>query len=349
MHPGNHGIETLERAMWNSCNPVFVQLSMRVGLDRFYRYIHAYGIGSPTEIDLPGEEAGILHAAPTEIDMYTLAYGTSATVTPLQLITAYNAIANGGKLMKPMVVNALQDDAGQTVRTFQPETVRQVVSEKTAARVKEMLKGVVLYGSASPAYVEGYSIAAKTGTTTRKADNKKDASIVAIAPADNPEITAAVVLYGIEQDQPTIDAGRAVGSIISQVLEYRKIERQYNETDDYLLKQTVEVPDLTGQIYDEARHTLAALQFVADGRSEALDGNTLVGAQYPEPGTRLHKDAIVCLYAEDVLPEDPVPLPDFTGLTVSEAARYAHQCGLNITVKGSALGQVVRPGTRTAG
>ena len=341
-YPSNHGTETLERAMWNSCNPVFVQLSMRVGIQRFYQYIHAFGFGVNTGIDLPAEAPGILHENPTELDMYTMAYGTSATVTPLQLANAYCVLANGGRLMKPTVVRALLNSEGRTVRTTQPQTIRQVISEKTAARVVSMLKGVVTYGTASPGYVEGYTIAAKTGTTTRLSDKKNIASFVAIAPADNPEIVVTVVLYGLDPNQRTIDAGQAVSSIISQTLEYRKVARQYTGDDSYLLKQTTAAPDLSGKTYAEARSILAAARFGSLAGSQDLAETAVIHSQVPAAGTKLHKGAMVVLYADKKAPADPVPIPNFVGLTVNEAARYAAQCGLNILIQGECLGTVSR-------
>ena len=339
-HPSNHGIETLEKAMWNSCNPIFVQLSQRIGLSRFYQYIHAFGFGSNTGINLPAEAAGILHANPTEIDMYTMSYGTSATVTPIQLCNAYGALANGGRLMQPSIVRAVLDSEGNTVQTIQPQTVRQVVSEKAAARVVSLLKGVVTHGTGSPAYVEGYTIAAKTGTTTRKSDGKNVASFVAIAPAENPEICVAVVMYGFDQNQWTFDAGRAVGSIISQTLEYRKVARQYTNDDAYLLKLTTAVPDMTGKTFVEARQLLAAARFGSDAGTAGLSDSDIIRSQVPAPGTKLHKNAVVILYKEEKVPDNPIPIPNFVGLTASEAARYATQCGLNILIQGDCLGVV---------
>lgn len=340
-HPSNHGIETLEKGMWNSCNPIFVQLSQRIGLTRFYQYIHAFGFGDYTGVDLPAEAAGILHESPTEIDMYTMSYGTSATVTPLQLCNAYSALANGGRLMKPTVVKALLDEDGNTIRTVQPQTIRQVISEKTASRVSKLLEGVVTHGTGSTGYVEGYRFAAKTGTTTRKSDDRNVASYVAIAPADNPQITVVVALYGLTQSQATYDTGRAAGAIISRTLEYLGVERDYTGDDVYLLKQTIEIPNLVGMTYLEARSALGALQITGvAGGGKVLD-STLIQSQVPAVGTRVHKNATVVLYASEQIPDDPVPIPDFAGMAVGEASRYASQCGLNILIQGDCLGLVV--------
>ncbi len=339
-HPSNHGIETLEKAMWNSCNPVFVQLSQRVGIARFYQYVTAFGFGDCTGVDLPAEAMGILHASPTEIDMYTMSYGTSATVTPLQLCNAYGVLANGGRLMRPTLARALLDNEGNIIRTIQPQTIRQVVSEKTASRVTQLLEGVVTHGTGSTGYVEGYTFAAKTGTTTRRSDNRNVASYVAVAPSDNPLITVCVVLYGFSQDQVTYDTGRAAGSIISQTLEYMGVERDYSGDDVYLLKQTTEMPSLAGMTFLEARSALGALQITGVAGAQRMLDSTVVRSQSPTPGTRLHKNGIVVLYDSEQLPEDLVPIPDFTGMTVSEASRFSAQCGLNILIQGNCLGLI---------
>lgn len=339
-HPSNHGIETLEQGIWNSCNPIFVQLSQRIGITKFYQYIHAFGFGDFTGIDLPAEAVGILHESPTDIDMYTMSYGTSATVTPLQLCNAYCALANGGRLMKPTVVRALIDSEGNTVRTVQPQTIRQVVSERSAARIVKLLEGVVTHGTGSTGYVEGYAFAAKTGTTTRKSDDLNVASFVAIAPAESPEICVTVVMYGFNQNQWTYDTGRAAGAILSQTLEYRGVARDYTGDDVYLLKQTTETPDLTGKTYLEARQILGSLQMTGTAGDPSLADSAVIRSQVPAPGARLHKNSTVLLYAEEQAPDNPVPIPDFTGLTVSEASRYASQCGLNISIQGDCLGVV---------
>ena len=182
-HAGGHGMETMQQGFWRSCNPIFAQLALRTSVSCFYSYIGSFGFRNKTGIDLPSEESGILHQYPTEIDMTTLSYGESSTVTPIQLATSYCVFANGGNLVQPRIVKAIMDSEGNIVQEAQPETIRKVLSESTTARIRELLKGVVLFGTGSAAYVEGYAIAGKTSTST---DDNGDhtLSFAGIAPAD---------------------------------------------------------------------------------------------------------------------------------------------------------------------
>ena len=137
---GGHGLETTEKGFWNSCNPIFVQLAQRVGLSPFYNYVRGFGLMNQTGIDLPGEGIGLFHAVPSELDMACLSFGEQSTVTPLAMITSYCAFANGGYLMQPRVVSSLTDSDGNVVKEYSPETVRRVVSEETATRIRSLLK-----------------------------------------------------------------------------------------------------------------------------------------------------------------------------------------------------------------
>ena len=216
----NHGLETMQQGFWHSCNPIFAQLARNVGVSRFYDYLQTFGLKGVTGIDLPVEGVGILHQAPTEIDMMTFSYGESSTVTPIQMATAYCVFANGGNLVKPTVVKAITDKDGKIVQETTTQTVRKVLSENTTLRIRELLKGVVLYGTGSAAYVEGYSIGGKTSTSTDD-NGVHTLSFIGITPADNPEIVVLVVLNKPADNKMTSTvAAKACGQIISRSLEY---------------------------------------------------------------------------------------------------------------------------------
>lgn len=337
-HTPDHGTETLQQGFWRSCNPIFAQLALRTGVSKFYEYIRAFGFAATTGIDLPAEESGILHQSPTEIDLATLSYGESSTVTPMQIATAYCVFANGGNLVTPSVVKSITNSAGAIVKENQPETIRQVVSESTATRIRELLKGVVLYGTGSAAYVEGYAVAGKTGTAT---DDEGDhiISFAGIAPADNPEIVALVVLNEPADDELTSKAAaKTCGTIISRTLEYMGVSREYSDQDVSRLQATTPVPDVSGMTYSAALKALTGKGFQVEAGDAAMGADTLVKYQWPAADTLLHKSGLVILYPVSAPVEEMVVVPDFTGKNVSECMSAATEIGLNIMIVGDCLG-----------
>ncbi len=337
-HAGGHGMETMQQGFWRSCNPIFAQLALRTGIEKFYDYIRAFGFVGITGVDLPAESTGILHTDPTELDMATLSYGESSTVTPIQMVSAYCVFANGGKLIEPMLVKAVTNAGGDITREIQPQTVRQVISEDTAARIRELLKGVVLYGTGTAAYVEGYAVAGKTSTSTAD-DGYHTLSFAGIAPADNPEIVTLVVLNKpSDKDLTSKAAAAASGRIISRTLEYLGIARQYTDQDVSRLAKSVSVPDVTGMTYDNAVRTLKTAGLDAMSGSGNLAAGTTVEFQWPAFGTELHDGGLVVLYDMRDPEQDLAIVPDFTGKNVSECLSAAREAGLNIRIEGDCLG-----------
>ena len=163
--PNFHLHETFREGVYNSCNPVFVRLAQQLGIDKFYSYIKAFGFYQKTGIDLPGEAGSIIHTKPTEIDMATASFGQRFQITPIQLIQAYGAIANGGDLITPHVVKEVVDESGNVIKKFEPKVVRSVISRQTSDTLKDILKGVVDVGTGKNARIPGYKIGGKTGTS----------------------------------------------------------------------------------------------------------------------------------------------------------------------------------------
>jgi stage V sporulation protein D (sporulation-specific penicillin-binding protein) len=337
-----HGVETLEQGFWRSCNPVFAQLAQRAGVSRYYSYMQSFGFMNTTGIDLPAEGVGILHESPTELDMVTLSYGESSTLTPIQMLTAFGAFANGGNLMKPTVLKTVLDSDGSVIKDSQPETIRKIMSETTAARIRELLKGVVLYGTGSAAYVEGYSVGGKTSTST---DDFGDHTIsfAALAPTENPEIVVLIVLQK-PADKATTSTGaaRACGQIIGRTLEYLGVAREYSEQDISRLSELHAVPDVVGMTYAEANRVLGVAGMRAEAGEKSMGDQTVVRKQWPESGSSVHVRSLIYLYPADDISEDLVSVPDFTGKTVHESLLSANNSGLNILIDGDCLGVVVR-------
>ncbi|MDD2457450.1 MAG: penicillin-binding transpeptidase domain-containing protein [Eubacteriales bacterium] len=337
-----HGMETLQEGFWHSCNPVFAQMAQKLGVTRFYQYIRAFGFRDVTGIDLPAEATGLIHTDPTELDMATLSYGESATVTPLQLVNAYTAIANGGNLLRPRLVSSITDSTGAVVREFAPETIRKVISEQTSTRLRELLKGVVLHGTGSKAYVEGYLVGGKTSTSTDE-QGKHTLSFVGIAPIDSPQIVTLIVLDKPADDKLTSTvAAKALGEIVSQTLEYLGEARNYSEQDVSRLTKLRDVPDLTGMTLAQARKELSTVGLNLEAADSGMGEQSQIRSQSPAPKSQLHSRGIVVVYPDAGPHEDWVVVPDFSKKTVSEAISAAAGNGLNIRIEGDGLGLAVR-------
>lgn len=344
----SHGTQDLAHAIMNSCNPALMRISQRVGRERFYGYLRDFGFYERTGIPLSGESKGIFQKEPRDVDMLVASFGQRFTITPIELVTAYSAIANGGSLLKPMLVKELRDSAGNVVESYKPEVIRKVVSKDTCGLLSELLEGVVNEGTGKNAYVAGYRVAGKTGTSQTTEEDRYIASFCAFAPADNPVVCVYVML-----DDPKGEShmGGAIAApvarkLIEEILTYLEVERVYNERDlKEQIKQTL-VPDLTGMPVEDAVKELNALGFLYKLQTGIADTALPVKAQTPAPNTRVPEKAIVALYVENDAERMTARVPDFYNRTAFEVNELARRAGLNIRASGSgvAKGQSVLPG-----
>ncbi len=332
----NHGTERLEQGFWNSCNPVFVQVAKLVGLDRFYGYVKAFGFETVTGIDLPGEAPGIFHATPKTIDFYSLSFGEQSNVTPIALLTAYNAFANGGSIVRPRLAASLTDASGKVVREIPVDAERRVVSESTAARIRAMMRGVVLYGTGSPAYIEGYDVAGKTSTSNTATE--KVVSFCAMAPADQPVLTVLVVLNAPSSKTSSTAASTLAAKVLSQGLEALGVERTYTDRDRSVLMARKAAPDFRGLTLRDARKKAVSFGLTLVPADPAMAEDAVVGGQSPAPGTALHKGAGIGVSDAADFPEGDAVMPDLTGKTASEAVAALFEAGLNADYQGDVLG-----------
>jgi stage V sporulation protein D (sporulation-specific penicillin-binding protein) len=303
-----HRDESLTQAVGNSCNPVMIQLVQRMGYDRFYKYIELFGFTSKTGVDFPGEANALVQDRATAgpVGLATMSYGQGISITPIQLVTAVSAIGNGGNLMRPRLVKALTDDAGNVVKSFDPQIVRRVLSEQTAAEVKSIMEYVVNESGGKAAKIPGYRIGGKTGTA-EKLDNgsyktgKVTASMIALAPMEDPRIAVLVIVdepQGVKFGSTT--AAPAVKDILSDVLRYMNIAPQYTQEERAaLLRSYAVVPDLVGMSFSDAAGNLLGGGLTYIGSPAATeDVDFTVVDQYPKPGSRLPPGGQVCLYSE---------------------------------------------------
>jgi stage V sporulation protein D (sporulation-specific penicillin-binding protein) len=348
-HYNPHGEESFAEGVYNSCNPVFVRVAQSLGIDRFYSYVKAFGFYDKTGISLPGESKGMFHASPTETDMAAASFGQRFTITPMQLITSYTAIANGGKLMKPRLVRELTDSEGNIIKKFEPEVIRPVISKKTSETLSEILEGVVSIGTGKNAYVKGYRVAGKTGTSETTEEGVYTASFMAFAPADNPVVCVLVALFNPQGDSYMggVIAAPVAGELIEDILDYLEVERRYTEQDKQMIVQEVYVPEVRGKSIEEAVKRLRefGLEYKIEG--DADNKSAVVLEQTPKPDASIPQKSVVILYTYKPEEEITVKMPDVLNKTISEATQALANVGLNIKVEGmgNAWRQEFQPGT----
>lgn len=350
-----HKDETMAEALQNSCNPVFVELALRLGTERMYQYLHAFGLGSKTNVDLQGEGSGILIPVQSvkNVDLARIGFGQSVAVTPIQMITAACAVINGGRLMQPYLLKEAIAPDGTVLYRTQPKVVSTPISEETSATMRELLELVVSEGGAKNAAIEGYRIGGKTGTAQVYKDGRiaRDVhigSFLGFAPADDPRIALLVIVD--EADVP-VDYGGTTAApfarqILADVLPYLGCKPSSQDE-----REEIAVEDVVGLPLWQARKVIAEQGFsvLDDGAGDT------VTAQMPSGGGKLIEGGQVMLYTytdDPLQTEELVCVPDVEGLSIARAASLLRQRGLDMTIEGTgfairqepAAGQYVEQG-----
>ncbi|MBQ4137440.1 MAG: PASTA domain-containing protein [Clostridia bacterium] len=337
-----HGVVTFVEGLQQSCNPTLMMLAERIGRETFFKYFEAFGYRSKTGIDLPGESLGITHSLDSfnQVELAVYSFGQTFKVTPIQQITAISTIANGGYLVKPHLVRRLVDDDGNVIYSYDDSAKRQIISTETCETLTKVLAdGVAGNGGAKNAYVKGYSVAAKTGTSEKrdKADKYGEFSLrvgscVAYAPADDPVIAAIIIV-----DEPSIAnvygsvvAAPYISNLLSVVLPYLGIEPKY--TPEELASMEIPINDYTGKYANDA-----ASEIKKKGLSvEIIGSGDVVTSQIPKNGSLLSSETgKVLLYTANTEPKLSVTVPDLIGKTAAAANRLAVNAGLNINISGA--------------
>jgi len=344
-----HGAESMQKALQNSCNPVFVELGLRLGSERFYQYLRAFGLGVPTGIDLPGEGGGLLigQRHVKNVDLARIGFGQSVAVTPLQLLTAACSVVNGGKLMRPYIVKEVVAQDGTVLERTQPRVVSTPIKPETSAVMRELLESVVAEGGGRNASLLGYRIGGKTGTAQVYRDGKivRDVhigSFLGFAPADNPRFAVLVI---VDEAQVYPDYGGTTAApfakmIMEDTLAYLGIAAM--PAPGATPQPDIRVPDLRGQTVNEAARTLReiGLSCLVDGDAqEVLD-------QMPPPGVTISGGSIVMLYVNGSPPpavEDFRSVPDVRGLSIVEANRTLRARGFGMYIQGTGLATRQKP------
>lgn len=232
-----HGAEDFTQGIMNSCNPVFIELGLRLGADNFYHYFERFGLLSKTGIDLPGEAATIMHKKDNigQVELATISFGQSFQITPIQLVTTAASLINGGRRVTPHFGVSVQNAQGETIHTFSYDTTEGTVSTETSEILRGLLEKVVSEGTGKKAAIEGYSIGGKTATsqTLPRSEHKYIASFLGFAPAEDPQVIGLVV---IDHPQGVYYGGTVAAPVMKEIFEnvlpYLGIEKVQTEATD---------------------------------------------------------------------------------------------------------------------
>lgn len=372
-----HGAQSLTQATQHSCNVAFINLGLRVGAQRFYEYCEAFGLlnlpentsqlpTGKTGIDLSGESGSIwwsqdvFYKEDSLTQLAAASFGQTFTITPIQLITAVSACVNGGYMMQPTLVKQVLDENGTVIKEHEPQVLRQVISEKTSATVRQILEQVVgdrTEGTGKNAYVSGYRIGGKTGTSenvvmiAETGQKEYIVSFIGFAPADDPQIAILVML-----DSPSNKSGiyisggqmgaPTVGNMFRDILPYLGVEPEYTEEEQKVMDKTV--PDIIGLSLTEAQRTLAEA-----GLSYRMIGSgDTVTDQLPQAGSVIKQGSQVIIYTGAEPSSALENMPNITGYTYTQAAQVLGSYGLFIRTDSSVTDpdtQVVSTQTIAAG
>ncbi|RKP55265.1 stage V sporulation protein D [Cohnella endophytica] len=302
---GGHGSQTFLEVVENSCNPGFVALGQRLGKDKLFSYINAFGFGNKTGIDLKGEENGILFKPKQvgPVELATTSFGQGVSVTPIQQITAVSAAINGGKLYKPFVSKSwIQPETGTILEETKPTLVRQVISPETSKTVREALEKVVAEGTGGKAFLDGYRVGGKTGTAQkvingRYSANEHIVSFIGFAPADDPQL---VVYVAVDNPQGIqfggVVAAPVVRNIMADALPYMGIQPRTTQVDKKFKPNAnetriVTVPNLVGKTVSDLYEDMNSnFQLAASG------SGTTVLRQAPAAGARVEQGSVIRIY-----------------------------------------------------
>jgi len=295
--PRSHGAINFAQGIQQSCNPVFMVIGELLGAETFHDYLIRFGFNEKTGIDLPGEAVGIMYAADKigPVELATMAFGQSLTITPLQLLRSVSATINGGYLITPHVGARFIDENGQIVQEFRAERGPQIVSQDTSETLKFLLESVVYEGTGRRTYIPGFRVGGKTATSQKlpRGSGKYIASILAFAPAEDPQVIALVLI-----DEPKgayyggLVAGPVMEELLKNTLPYLNIQQQFNlEEQATEGVAPVTLPDFRGQSKEEVAKILDDLSL---GFNITGDGDTVID-QFPMPGDLVNQGQNILL------------------------------------------------------
>lgn len=323
-----HGMQTLTQCLQHSCNVAMIQIALQVGAEKFYEYVDAFGFNDTTGIELRGEAGSLwwdkeLFCAPwNQTQLAAASFGQTFNITPLQLVRAISAVVNGGNLMKPYLVKEIVNAEGETVSKTEPTLIRQVISEETSANMRTMLEQVVcdkVEGTGKNAYVAGFRVGGKTGTSTDTVQEAKTGikeyivSFIGVAPMDDPQICILVLLDNPDEACGVYVSGGnmgapTVGNMMADILPYLGVEANYTEAEKEWMDRSV--PNITGLPVSVAQQRLEEQGLTY----RVIGGGENVTLQMPAANSVVAAKSQIVLFADAAPSEDLEEVPDLTRL-----------------------------------
>lgn len=337
-----HGSQILPQILQNSCNVGFMKLGEKIGKETLNEYIKKLGFGKTTGIDLPGEASGIVKKTEniTESDLATISFGQTNTVTAIQYMQAFNALANGGSLIQPHIMKEVShynsDDTKVIDETYEPVISKDVLSDKSTATLRDYLERTVNEGGSNKSYIEGYHIGGKTGTAQKVnsvtggyESGKYISSMAAMAPVDSPEITAFVSID--EPSNGAYYAGVVTAPLMKILLTdiFNYMDSEFSEDYNAVVRDVL-IPEIRGKSIEEAKKILkdVNLEYNIEGSGE------IVTNTQPYPGYTVKEGTKITIYTGDAVDNNKVSMPDLTGLSVTSAKDILDDLGIKYSLEG---------------
>ena len=337
-----HGSQILPQILQNSWNVGFMKLGEKIGKETLNEYIKKLGFGKTTGIDLPGEASGIVKKTEniTESDLATISFGQTNTVTAIQYMQAFNALANGGSLIQPHIMKEVShynsDDTKVIDETYEPVISKNVLSDKSTATLRDYLERTVNEGGSNKSYIEGYHIGGKTGTAQKVnsvtggyESGKYISSMAAMAPVDSPEITAFVSID--EPSNGAYYAGVVTAPLMKILLTdiFNYMDSEFSEDYNAVVRDVL-IPEIRGKSIEEAKKILkdVNLEYNIEGSGE------IVTNTQPYPGYTVKEGTKITIYTGDAVDNNKVSMPDLTGLSVTSAKDILDDLGIKYSLEG---------------
>ena len=337
-----HGSQILPQILQNSCNVGFMKLGEKIGKETLNEYIKKLGFGKTTGIDLPGEASGIVKKTEniTESDLATISFGQTNTVTAIQYMQAFNALANGGSLIQPHIMKEVShynsDDTKVIDETYEPVISKNVLSDKSTATLRDYLERTVNEGGSNKSYIEGYHIGGKTGTAQKVnsvtggyESGKYISSMVAMAPVDSPEITAFVSID--EPSNGAYYAGVVTAPLMKILLTdiFNYMDSEFSEDYNAVVRDVL-IPEIRGKSIEESKKILkdVNLEYNIEGSGESVTNTQ------PYPGYTVKEGTKITIYTGDAVDNNKVSMPDLTGLSVTSAKDILDDLGIKYSLEG---------------
>ncbi|CDB75597.1 MULTISPECIES: stage V sporulation protein D [Clostridia] len=337
-----HGSQILPQILQNSCNVGFMKLGEKIGKETLNEYIKKLGFGKTTGIDLPGEASGIVKKTEsiTESDLATISFGQTNTVTAIQYMQAFNALANGGSLIQPHILKEVShyDNTGTKIvdETFEPVISKNVLSAKSTATLRDYLERTVNEGGSNKSYIEGYHIGGKTGTAQKVnsvtggyESGKYISSMAAMAPIDSPEITAFISID--EPSNGAYYAGVVTAPLMKILLTdiFNYMDSEFSE-DYNAVARDILIPEIRGKSIEEAKKILkdVNLEYNIEGSGESVTNTQ------PYPGYTVKEGTKITIYTGDAVDNNKVSMPDLTGFSVTSAEDVLDNLGIKYILEG---------------